>query len=518
VKHAAIIAILFASSQAAAAPAWCTKEAKELRGDAEKASKEEDPHWALFYLVGSSCDLDGNTTTEAENRKEASKIDAARAAWNKKLAMTDEDWADVVDWANHNQGQRNGPNFNVTDMKAAFSAYSAIDQLAVLREGIGWNSRLSTDGAYLADTFGAKLTQAGMLGYIEHCIRSEQPGEWAQCQHDIDAFDPAKLSAELRADKSLDGFKRTAVRILAFELAQKLPEHAAAVKALKAKDAGYAKLFEIAEQAWKDWSKVDPKLVELAAAMDDARMTNSRKATDGCQEKTFAAWKEQVAKISAEKFGKITVDPEKLENYLSKASALVINDPNGYLAALALVQCQSIDGKPDFLARVLAENLIFWPGFRGPRGAAHTSMLTAGIQLDDRDAKVGLPPVERSWIARNSGSSGGGKGVIAKLDKKDDTVTITFKKEKFTNVVCDKGHYTHRVTQITSSGSLIYEYICEHEKTVSGMEEPSRPQTVKARYAEALKVGMQEQTTEDVVEVAYAKGGKPAVDSGVAVK
>lgn len=70
---------------------------------------------------------------------------------------------------------------------------------------------------------------------------------------------------------------------------------------------------------------------------------------------------------------------------------------------------------------------------------------------------------------------------------------------------CTKGHYTGRVIQIRSDGGLVYEYVCQAEKTVTITVPQADPQAVNARYAAGIKPGMFVSIVEDVVTVAYSK-------------
>ena len=432
--------------------------------------------------------------------------------------MKDADWKDAAVWATHDQGDRNSPTLHLHDQKRAFSAYSPVDQYLLVLKGLPWNSSLETDASYLADIFGDKLTQAGRLGYIQNCLLSELPAEWAMCQHDIETFSISALGAELRADSRYDGFEKMSVRIAAAEVEARLHKHAADVKAARERDPGYAKLFALAASAWQDWGKVDPGLVALAATMDDARITSSRRATAGCADKTWTAWSHVVAQIPAARFAKIHL--EEGDQFLPKAVAVVIARPDGYLASLALNQCAALTEQEDYLSRALGASMRRWPGARGPRTAAQTAILTAGIQLDDRDARIDLPELRRPWISGSGSSGGGGQGAVASIKRAGATATVAFKKVKYVNTDCIKGHYTHRIVQITRDGTLVHDYVCEQEKKSTHFAPPADPQTVKARYATALARGMRVEVVEDVVAVAYAsaKATTPAIVAGVPVK
>jgi len=512
---ATIATAALTATAARAEPAWCKGATDRLNvyGPLKDVYTATDPLDAVYTLVAATCFPDSDA------RAEARQLEATRQTWSKRLEMTEADWADAAVWASRSQGDRNAPTIYPSGDKAAWSTYTPIDQYGgLLNSTLGDSSRV-TDPAYLADAFGAKLGEAGRLGYITRCLGSNAtPVEWAICQADIAAFDPRKLSAELRGDTAHDGYQRMVVRIAAYQIAPKLQQHAADVKALTTKDPGYAQMFTLAETARKEWSKADPQLVALVSSMDDARVTSSRKASEGCAARTWDAWKRVVSAIPAKRFAAIR--PEPGNSFLEQASALVIGDANGYLASLALHLCFSFGDKPDYLIRILGAAMSRWPGFRGPRTAAHTAILTAGIVLDDRDARIEYPDVSRPWINGNASSGGGGTGGVASVKASGETTTIEFAKVKGQQEECVKGHTTNRITQIRSDGTLVYQYVCEKTRTVTFNEPPAPPQTVNSRYAAGLKKGMFVSVVEDVVTVAYAKSGAPAPSmvAGVPVK
>jgi hypothetical protein len=499
---------------ARAEPSWCKSAEGNLSfyGPLKNIYTEDDPRDAVYSLVSALCFPDD------EAKGEAAKIEATQKEWSKKLAMTDEDWNDAAVWASHGQGERNSPSMYPRDTKAAWSTWTPIDQYAgILNSDMGDSSRV-VDWAYMTDAFGAKLTEAGRLAYITKCLGSGTGVvEMAMCQPDIAALDLKKLNTELHGDTAHDGYQRMNERIAAYQLQPQIKQRAADVKALVAKDPGYAQMFTLSENARKEWSKVDPKLVDLTAAMDDARVTNSRKASEGCAEKTWDAFKGVVSGIPAKSFA---LQGEPGNSYLEKAMSVVINTPNGYLASVSLFLCAKVSQKEDYLTHILGSGLSYWPGYRGPRTAAHTAILTAGITLDDRDARIEYPNVGRPWLSGSGSSSGGGTGTVASVKAKGDKQVIEFAKVKSSETQCSKGHYTNRVTQIRSDGQLVYEYVCQATKVVSFNEPPAPPQNVNPRYAVGLKKGMFVSVVEDVVIEGFAKSGaaNPSFVVGIPVK
>src|SRR5262249_10139424 len=156
-----------------------------------------------------------------------------------------------------------------------------------------------------------------------------------------------------------------------------------------------AKLLDIAaatRREWQDLSRSDAQLIDLAAAMDDARATSSRKAFSGCEERTWSAWKAAVARIPAKKFEGMHDDRQHAVSFVDAAMGPIVGEPRAYLASVALSTCMSVgqesNAKRDMLVRLLGDALRRWPGFRGPRTATQTAILGAGIGFDDRDAKL----------------------------------------------------------------------------------------------------------------------------------
>jgi len=342
------------------------------------------------------------------------------------------------------------------------------------------------------------------------------------CQPDLDAFDFKKLVAELRADKKHKGYERFLIRLAGFQLLpEKLKERGPEIKAAKEKDPAFAKMFELSSAARKQWDatwKSEAALLDLALAMDDARVTNSRKAFEGCSDKTFAAWKSAVGAIPAKKFESVLPDEANV-HFADGLLGVVVSDTRGYLASTAFYACGAAGEKPDPLVRKLGNVMQRWPGHRGPRTSAHTAILTAGLELDDRDARIEYPDVSRDWFDQNGGSSGGGDGAIAAVRPQGDKVRVEFAAKMETIHRCLQSKETNRITQIRADGTIVRELLCQKWGDVT-IDRRSGPQTVKARYAQGLKPGMSVFIIEDAVIGAWAKAGAkaPAMIGGAPVK
>jgi len=484
-------AIGLARAAHGAVPGWCATEGLEsaTHGDddnVEDALKRDDPTWALYYLVATTCSRDPDV--EAQR----AKLEEARRYWNQKLGMIEADWADVAAWALQGQGARypNSGFFMEVGEKRPWSQYDALEQFMALRTQ-------GTDTHYLMDALGARLTETGRLAYIEACLGHHDAPEviWAMCQADIDAFDPAKVSVELRdvhpAGDQPVGYQRTIARLVNLNVRELLAAHAGEVKALIAKDEAYGKLFALSKataEEWKGFVASNADLLALVSAMDDARITSSRKALEGCEDKTWAAWTGAMAKIPAKEFEGMHDEPAGL--VVDKAMAPIIRDPGAYLASLAVALCRA-SSERDEVVHGLGNLMERWPGFRGPRNAALNAMVSAGITLDDRNAQLRFPFVTREWFGpRRYGRDGGsGLGVIAKVTAKGKQVHVEFVAKMVKQVQCAETRETHRLARIEPNGQLIYQQKCVRSQVIT-VNQASDPQDVDARYAAGLEPGV----------------------------
>lgn len=512
-----VLSVSMAGARSAeAAPDWC-KGAGEERVDfsLDRALKGDDVVWAVHDLVGAMCFPDGQA------QKQMSELEAQHKLWSQKLEMNDADWADAAAWAASDQSSRYpSSTLRPVDPKQPWSTMSPVEQYTLLNYEIANHY----DGNYIADALGPKLSEAGRLAYLlTICMNSNaREVQWAMCQPDLDAFDFKKLVAELRADKKASGYARFLIRLAAHQLLpEKLKERGPQIAAARAKDPAYAKMFELSSAARKQWEglwKTEAALLDLALQMDDARVTNSRRALQGCDDKTWAAWKTAVGGIAAKKFGAVERD-EYLMQYHTGLMAVVANDPRGYLAAAAHYTCGAAEEKVDPLIRTVGLTMERWPGHRGPRTSAHTAVLTAGLELDDRAAQIEYPDTHRGWFAQSGSSSGGGYGKISAVKPRKDLVQVDFAAKIEKQQQCLESKYTKRITQIRSDGSLVYELLCLKWGTVS-VDRRSPTQNVKARYAKGLKPGMGVYIIEDAVIAAWDKPGSnvPSMIGGVPVK
>lgn len=504
-------ALVAHAGTAAAAPAWCKGGPNKPHYNAKQMFSETDPDRALDAIVAASCYPDDEIAPLTK------QIEKLRATWSKRLGLTEADWEDAAEFAHLPRHLRGDTRIAVTNRQAAWSAYSPLDQYGALNDAdIG-----SVDAAYLADAFGAKLTQLGRLGYVADCLESSSTDPavaWAMCATDAAALDAGKIAAEIRADTTHSAADRMTARMAAYELlAIKLPKYQADVKALTEKDPAYAKMFSLGRDAHAQWAKVDARWVALADALDDARVTGSRKASAGCTAKTWEAWKTVIAATPAKRLATIHAQPGN--NFAQQLVGMLIAEPDGYLAALTLNECAKLEGKEDYLSNAIGYALVKWPGFRGPRTGTQTAILTAGLQLDDRGATIEYPELKRDWISGDGNVGNFALGAIASIKLDGERATVTFVKQKVTQKRCTKGHYTNRISQIMTDGTVVYYYQCDAEVTETIEVAPSPPVYVGARYVAGLKPGMSVSVTENVAVVAYPKGKTvPSIVTGVEVK
>jgi hypothetical protein len=530
----AIVSFGLAGEAVAAAPAWCkayVPPASDLR--LEELSSP-DPVRSLEAYLQATC------APSPQVEANRAQIEASRQAWSKKLFLTEADWADVVAFFAQQGADRYSDrvvlhgydSVDAADARSRpWSAFDPIDQWAMIASGFGASGDLALDPHYFADALGPKLSELGRAAYVKRCIGASdnQPVTWAMCQGDVARLDFARIAAEVRATSSYAGTDKMRIRLALDQLRGALPGHAAKVKALIAKDPGYAKLFELAASVREDWAaraKADGPLLELVAAMDDARTTNSRKAFAGCEDKTWPAWKAAVGAIPATAFEGLRDDFANGQRFDQLAMGPLLSNPSVYLASVALATCvtasQDAGGRADLLVRLLASGTRRWPGFRGPRTGTETAAMTAGIVLDDRGAKLEYPAVDRQFGGTGEVSltlGAVGSGVIASLKPAGKTVTVSFKKQMVKQVQCAERKTTNRINQITSGGDIIYNTTCVRNETVV-VDKAAPPQQVNPRYLDGVKPGMDVSISEGVVVWARAKPGSasPTMVFGVALK
>jgi hypothetical protein len=485
----------------------------EMRGQASWSDAIKDsPYDAIPDIVACICTHKCGSSSD-DWEKHGREVEQAQKKWSQLLDMSEADWADAAEWASKNGNK--DYNIRIDNKSLAPSTHTPVDQYSyILNADMGMSGKV-VDQNYAADAYGPKLSESGRLAYVLWCTGSSNHKEvqWAMCQPDIEALDTKKIAGELRGDSKHTGEQRFVVRLGMHVWKTKQAEHAAQVKAAAEKDPAYGEMFKIAGKTRKEWDGIwrsDAALVELALSMDDARVTNSRRLFTGCDEKTWAAFKAAVSSLPAKDFSSIETDVEKWKHApRNQLAEIIIANARGYLAAMAYDVCHSGDEKRDPNIRALAEAMIFWPGFRGPRNATQIAIASAGLQLDDRSARIEYPSVDRQWLGGRGfegGSSGGGSGVVKSVKPQGDLIHIEFNSVTTKEPRCVKYAYTHRLTGIDSSGRFTYESGCAKEEMVN-VTHTSNPVNVLKRYADGVKAGMKLMATENGIEIVWPKPG-----------
>jgi hypothetical protein len=293
---AASSAIVLAQGVASAGtPGWCKDAAKGSPDMGDLQSK--DPRKVITAFVNAEC----NPSPEVEAHR--ADIEAARAAWGKRLGMSEGDWSDAVAWAKAND----------YDIKADMSTKKLVEMTPIDQWGAivkaQDDSQANMDALYLADVFDARLSEVGRLALITTCMKETSEIIWAVCQDDVDKIDFNRLYDQLRADSNHNGEIRQKIRMLAYELPAKIKEHQAAVTKLKGDDPGWKKAFDVASKARADWTGIadkNQKYLALAAEMESATLAKSRSMFEDCDKKTYAALGEAIAsQVPAKAFDKM---------------------------------------------------------------------------------------------------------------------------------------------------------------------------------------------------------------------
>jgi hypothetical protein len=511
----AVVLLAAATSSALAdPPRWCATPGAE-----QPSSYSLDDAFSTEYLYALPALAYATCWPTADAAAKSREIAAARAKWGKQLDVADDDWGDVLIWSKRMISDRSNPgvSFLDADAKRPMASLSPIEQLGRLTS---ISRSLGDDASYEADAFGPLLTEVGRLGYIERCIGSKNPIEWAMCQGDIDAFDHGKFVEQVRNDHKASAYSRIAMRVAYDQITRKLAQHAADVKALVASDPAYGKMFEIAAAQREVFANVDPTLVELAAAMDDARRANSNRAYEGCEDKVWKAWQTAVAAVPASGFAVATSaqGPEMSRAITMAAARTIEHDPAAYLASIALVTCAGRNGSNGMM-QALVQAAHESPGARGPRTLAASAIYGAGLQLDDRDAKLAPIQLERHWVLRGSSHDGYGRGIVASVTKTDDGLQIEFAETFAKALSCTKEVETGRIGGFDTAGRFYYEKKCLEEKMVTYETTPA-PVTVDAHFVAGIKPGAVVLVYGGAITAVWPKNGAktPSYVFGVPVK
>ncbi|HEU0033720.1 MAG TPA: hypothetical protein VFQ53_24000 [Kofleriaceae bacterium] len=505
-----------AAGPAPSSYAWCSGVKPADDASTAYALQTQYPEVALGSIAAMLCHPDDKAGAQRD------AIEAQRQAWMKRLGMTEQDWAtDVVAFANIRHTDR--ISLAVQPPKqVAWSKLDPIDQYAMLAKTTGDSAAFIVQpGAkeYLADALA--LTETGRVGYLEYCLHSDNPVQWAVCQPDIDALDVGKLGGELRALKR-PAEDKMVVRVALAELQTKLVTHAGEVKAAVAKDDAYGKLFELARAARTEWTQQREgrrELLALVSELDDARATGSRKAGAGCSERAWPAFQRAIAALGGKAFDGVHGDREMARSFLDNAVGIVMRDPAGYLAANALASCES---DSDLVTRALLDATQTWPGYRGPRTSAVSKIWLAGIELDQRGARLDMIDTKLPLGFRDRqplAFDGYADDVVASVKDEGDSVRLTFAKASELQSKCTSWIKTNRIARIRPDGTLEYETRCA-QWIKQRVDTTSRPIAIAKRYAAGLRPGVFVMASSGIVEAVWTKpdAAQPIAAFGVALK
>ncbi len=444
-------------SAEAGVPAWCKDYASNYRYDLKDLSSKDVGDRIIPTFVGAAC----NPDSEVEARK--ADIEKARQAWGKKLGMNEADWADAVAWANVQARPESFRSPSTKDL----AKMTPVDQYIAVKEGFSENGTPFNNAVYLADMFEPNLSEVGRLAYIEECIyetrmdMADNAVQFAACQGDIDAFDPAKFAAQLRMDTANKGEHRMELRLLAYGLPTRLKKHAENVAKVHAKDEAYKKLWDAAKKGRADWATLfggNKDLLALAQRMDTYQFTKSRKAFEGCEEATTTALRAAItAKVPAKLFKDqkdVRMSPH--EGVAKGVGAAMLDIPEVAFVAGPYIICNDTTGTTEFLSYFL-DNV---PGQRGPRAAAFTEIMKAKIVLDDMNAKINYPSV-RPPYARSHGAITSTGAVVKSVKLVNDVLIVESMPLPVKVNTCQKSHRTNRISRINGDGSIEYETICD---------------------------------------------------------
>lgn len=457
-----VAASLFAVTQVSAAPGWC-KKLKSSESWSVEDIDSPDASRAMPTIALASC----SDNTDAKSN--SAKVSAARARWGKALDMNEDEWGDVAAYLNNRDKKE------VPDETSPYSEWSPVAQY-------NW-IEFKNPEEYAIDALGARLSESGRLAYIEHCVLDANPVTWAVCQGDIDSFDRKKIAGELRSDTKHDGSERTRIRFTLAHIDSELKDHEKDVAKLEKQDPAFAELFAKAAEGRKAWT-ADPKLIELANQMEDARISTSRKAREGCEAKTWPAFAAEISKLKAGAFAGVTKEDGGM--IIANEAAVVMSNPNGYLAGIAHLSCVGRD-HADEAAAGIAEYAAFTPGYRGPRTAGHTALL--GVKPDKQATHIDFNTPKREWARDTEATTKGfGKGPVASVKTSGTKTTITFVKKTEIQSQCTSYKSTNHVLRIDSSGNVMWDYTCTSSHDVK-VDVTTPPVTIDSKYVGGLKAG-----------------------------
>ena len=471
--------VALVSGTAVAGPAaWC-KGAAADKPDMGNLSSN-DPATVIKAFVAAECNPD------AEVEAHRADIEKARAAWSKRLGMSEGDWADAVAYSSEREYDIKP---DMTTKK--FVEMTPIDQWIAIGKAHD-DTQGGMDAFYVADIFDTKLSEVGRLELINECIREDDAILWATCQDDIDKLDFNRLYDQLRADANHGGDIRQKIRMLAYAMPARLKEHADKVAKIKSEDPAWKKAFEIGTSSRTEWAAIaakNAKYLALASDMESATIAKSRSMFEGCDDKTYPALGEAMSTIPAKTFAKMhDVRDDPFKGFAYRALPIAMKNPAVNLAAIAVTLCNQRPG----LAAVLGGALSSTPSLRGPHNFAISKMADASLQLDDMSKKIYWPKVRHPYDSGAYLSSAGAN--IKSIKKEGDKLKVESAPMIVTQEDCVSEHVGHHIERVHDDGRVDYERICDKTAMVKH-DVKWAPFEVSARYEKVLKPGQVFSTT-----------------------
>jgi hypothetical protein len=474
-----------ARTASAELPKWCGKtDNKDLDKYALNDLKRTEADDVVRAIARTRC------SSSAELAPMQGQIDQARAAWGKKLGMTEDDWADAVAFIDNRDGNYPKVDLSTKDM----AQFTPMDQWQAIKNGLG-NDSVKGGAQYVTDALDSRLTEVGRLAWLEFCLAERVEHSYmahhAVCNADVEAWSWDKFSKQLHGDTAHDGGTKMLLRFRALEMNDKLGEYKTERGKLFKADEEYKKVFDVAAKARSEWAKgigSNTKLLDLVLAMDAGSFAGSRKMLADCDGKTTPELQAAISKIPAKSFsGMADVRDDPFAGFAHQAGPVLVNNAQVNLAANAWAQCHRGTPTADWLMASLQEV----PGVRGPRGAAVGAILNEKFTFDDVNARPMQHPDVGNDVpySRSGGTPSSAGGVVDKVTVKGGIATVTLQKTKVKTLDCVKSHSTNRVTRIRSDGSLEYQSICdksamvEHDTTWADFK-------INAAFAPILKKGV----------------------------
>jgi hypothetical protein len=296
-------------------------------------------------------------------------------------------------------------------------------------------------------------------------------------------IDLAKAEAEIDATEGLNDLMRHELRSVSWRASEAVRQARPRLEALAKEEPGIAKLMGIADQEQKQWAAASAQRIKLRSqlrAMESAAASNKRSAFAGCEEKTVAAWTEQVSSLKLPQVS----DKHQTMTFL----AATLGTAEGYLAYQALRLCSAANENPKTTLRL---NVVpdSWVR-RGPYTSTVASWYALEkVEFDDRS--LTFASLANGLASQESPGSSNDlhEGVIAKISDIEGGVEVTFKTVREPRATCQKWRQTNRIVSISAGGAVNYEHICMKMGT-SMMDLTDEPVRFGKAMANGLKPGM----------------------------